>query len=80
MEACELESSCAFLCGGLSAAAFNRRSCFFVEACELVCETVVVPCCVEVSGTVVVAGTVLVSAVILVADLLVVGLLNCRSL
>ena len=33
-----------------------------VEACELVCETVVVPCCVEVSFTVVVAGTVLVSA------------------
>ena len=44
-----------------------------VEACELVCKTVVVPCCVEVSFTVVAAGTVLLSAAGLVADLLVVG-------
>ena len=55
----------------------DGRELVVVKACELVCETVVVPCCVEVSGTVVVAGTVLVSAVILVADLLVVG--SCEA-
>ena len=50
-----------------------------MEACELVCKIVVVPCCVEVSFPVVVAGIVLVSAAVLVTDLLVVGVCEVVS-